>query len=85
LNYIVEMDSLDTIYILSFIKISSGIQRLIEEMQIYRQRGHRLRLLKNVNWKVCGRDRLCGLVVRVTGYRSTGSGSIPGATRFFEK
>jgi hypothetical protein len=27
-------------------------------------------------------DRLCGLVVRIPGYRSRGSGSIPGATRF---
>jgi hypothetical protein len=26
-------------------------------------------------------DRLCGLVVRVPGYRSNGPGSIPGATR----
>jgi hypothetical protein len=26
--------------------------------------------------------RLCGLVVRVPGYRSRGPGSIPGATRF---
>jgi hypothetical protein len=30
-------------------------------------------------------DRLCGLVVRVPGYKSIGSGSIPGATRFSEK
>jgi hypothetical protein len=30
-------------------------------------------------------DRLCGLVVRVPGYRSIGPGSIPGATRFSEK
>jgi hypothetical protein len=30
-------------------------------------------------------DRLCGLVVRVTGYRSGGPGSISGATRFSEK
>jgi hypothetical protein len=29
-------------------------------------------------------DRLCGLVVRVSGYRSIGLGSIPGATRFSE-
>jgi hypothetical protein len=28
---------------------------------------------------------LCGLVVRVLGYRSRGPGSISGATRFFEK
>jgi hypothetical protein len=26
-------------------------------------------------------DRLCGLVVRVLGYRSGGSGSIPGTTK----
>jgi hypothetical protein len=30
-------------------------------------------------------DRLCGLVLRVPGYRSRGPGSIPGATRFSEK
>jgi hypothetical protein len=31
------------------------------------------------------RDRLCGLVVRVPGYRSRGPGSIPGATTFSVK
>jgi hypothetical protein len=30
-------------------------------------------------------DRLCGLVVRVPGYRYSGPGSIPGATRYSEK
>jgi hypothetical protein len=30
-------------------------------------------------------DRLCCLVVRVPGYKSRGSGSVPGATRFSEK
>jgi hypothetical protein len=30
-------------------------------------------------------DRLCGLVVRVPGYRSRGPGSILGTTRFSEK
>jgi hypothetical protein len=30
-------------------------------------------------------DPLYGLVVRVSGYRSSGPGSIPGATGFFEK
>jgi hypothetical protein len=30
-------------------------------------------------------DRLCGLVIRVPGYRSRGPGSIPGATTFSEK
>jgi hypothetical protein len=29
-------------------------------------------------------DRLCGLVVRVLGYRSRNQGSITGATRFSE-
>jgi hypothetical protein len=31
------------------------------------------------------KNRLCGLVVRVPGYRSRGLGSIPGATRCSEK
>jgi hypothetical protein len=31
------------------------------------------------------RNRLCGLVGRVSGYRSRGPGSIPGPTRFSEK
>jgi hypothetical protein len=30
-------------------------------------------------------DRLYGLMARVNGYKSTGPGSIPGATRFSEK
>jgi hypothetical protein len=30
---------------------------------------------------VCFSDRLCGLVVRVLGYRSGGPGSIPGTTK----
>jgi hypothetical protein len=30
-------------------------------------------------------DRLCGLAVRVPGYRSKGPGSIPGTTRLSEK
>jgi hypothetical protein len=30
-------------------------------------------------------DRLCGLVVRIPGYRSSGPSSIPAATRFSEK
>jgi hypothetical protein len=30
-------------------------------------------------------DRLCGLVVRVPGYRSRGPGSIPRSSRFSEK
>jgi hypothetical protein len=35
--------------------------------------------------KCCLWDSLCGLVVRVSGYRSRGLGSIPGTTRFSEK
>jgi hypothetical protein len=30
---------------------------------------------------ICFTDRLCGLVVRVLGYRSGGPGSIPGTAR----
>jgi hypothetical protein len=32
-----------------------------------------------------GEDRLCGLVVRLLGYRFGGPGSIPGTTRFSEE
>jgi hypothetical protein len=32
-------------------------------------------------WVLHKKDRLCGLVVRVLGYRSGGPGSIPGTTR----
>jgi hypothetical protein len=39
--------------------------------------------MKHTFWGHSGscNDRLCGLVVRVLGYRSGGSGSIPGTTR----
>jgi hypothetical protein len=38
-----------------------------------------------INLKAVNIDCLCGLVVRVPGYRSRGSGLIPGATRITEK
>jgi hypothetical protein len=37
------------------------------------------------DWLGAIKDRLCGLVVRILGYRSGGSGSISGATTFSEK
>jgi hypothetical protein len=42
-------------------------------------------ILSNCPVKVDFVDRLCGLVVRVPGYRSRCPGSIPCATRFSEK
>jgi hypothetical protein len=38
----------------------------------------KIKLIRNVEGSY---DRLCGLVVRVLGYRSGGPGSIPGTTR----
>jgi hypothetical protein len=39
--------------------------------------------LEKINDDICiEKDRLCGLVVRVPGYRSRAPGSIPGSTRF---
>jgi hypothetical protein len=35
----------------------------------------------NISMYIIYSDRLCGLVVRVLGYRSGGPGSIPGATK----
>jgi hypothetical protein len=39
----------------------------------------------NLDLYLSNMDRLCGLVVRVPGYRSRGPGLISGATRFSEK
>jgi hypothetical protein len=43
-------------------------------------------LMLNTNLNLCSMegvpDRLCGLVVRVSGYRSRGPGSVPGTTKF---
>jgi hypothetical protein len=41
----------------------------------------------HINFVLCSgmNDRLCGLVVRVSGCRSKSLGSIPSATRFSEK
>jgi hypothetical protein len=36
---------------------------------------------ENISVRFVKEDRLCGLVVRVLGYRSGGPGSIPGTTR----
>jgi hypothetical protein len=44
---------------------------------------HAKRWLLNKQYKYAAHLR--GLVVRVSGYRSRGPGSIPGATRFSEK
>jgi hypothetical protein len=45
----------------------------------------RLRRKWDYNIEMDITDRLYGLVVRVPGYRSGGSGSISGATRFSEE
>jgi hypothetical protein len=42
------------------------------------KRGHRITFKGRIYLSY---DRLCGLVVRVLGYRSGGPGSIPGTTR----
>jgi hypothetical protein len=57
----------------TFFHTSSSSQMLISNISF---RLHYLLLIT---------DRLCGLVVRVLGYRSGGPGSIPGTTRFSEK
>jgi hypothetical protein len=44
-------------------------------------------LLRKLGWfsRTIPLDCLCGLVIRIPGYRSKGPGSIPGTTRFSEK
>jgi hypothetical protein len=69
-KYAFEMDSGAMIYIRSFIEIGSGIQKLTWD--IHRQHNDFVSLRKN---------RLCGLVVRILGYKSGGPGSILGTAR----
>jgi hypothetical protein len=40
-----------------------------------------MKFIKDFNIVIVQFDRLCGLVVKVLGYRSGGLGSIPGTTR----
>jgi hypothetical protein len=44
---------------------------------------HLMRIINSLDVAIF--DRLCGLVVRVPGYRSRGPGSISGTTKFYEK
>jgi hypothetical protein len=46
---------------------------------------HILKNVMNLKRVEIAKDLLCGLVVRVPGYRFRGPGSISGATDFFEK
>jgi hypothetical protein len=65
-------DSLDLVFI--YCKYRSTVAKLIElQASLY------TRISESNNY------RLCGLVVRVPGYRSRSPSSIPGATRFSEK
>jgi hypothetical protein len=41
--------------------------------------------VENIFFCLNSGDRLCGLVVRVLGYRFGGPGSIPGTTRFSDQ
>jgi hypothetical protein len=61
---------------------------------VFRQSGHPeilknsakfVRASKLFVWKYIKFDRLCGIVVRVPGYRSIGLGSISCTTRLSEK
>jgi hypothetical protein len=42
------------------------------------------RMKQRIRSDCSSHDRLCGLVVKVPGYRSRGPGSVPGAARFSE-
>jgi hypothetical protein len=42
-------------------------------------------VVDEVHYRIYKSDRLCGIVVRVPGYRSKGPGSISGTTRLSEK
>jgi hypothetical protein len=63
-----------------------SINMILPRLQGYDSNSHRLER----SWMILSRiiqnyDRLCGLVVRVSGYISRGPGFVPGASRFSEK
>jgi hypothetical protein len=58
---------------------NANCKRRLRDLTIDRRIILKLMLIK---WGVRTPDRLCGLVVRVPGYRSRVPGLIPGATRF---
>jgi hypothetical protein len=49
--------------------------------QTVKQESRRSNIHEKIYWLTAPLDRLCGLVVRVFGYRSGGPGSIPGTTK----
>jgi hypothetical protein len=57
--------------------VDRGVSRGQTDQSIYLH----LKIRLKFRFKACTEDRLCGLVVRVLGYRSGGPGSIPGTTR----
>jgi hypothetical protein len=68
-------------------KRNKGIRRR-NKREDGKQRRRKVAVVKNevnIGGEEGGDDRLCGLVVRVPGYRFGDPGSIPGATRLPEK
>jgi hypothetical protein len=54
-------------------------------LRVYKAFFEDIRLILILSTVCNTKDHLCGLVVRVLGYRSRGPGSIPGATRLSEE
>jgi hypothetical protein len=61
--------------------VSMDLAGATEENQETLSQSIRSALRNSYGRKLLADDRLCGLVVRVLGYRSGGPGSIPGTTR----
>jgi hypothetical protein len=60
-------------------KLKTQTRLLVREGAPHQQTGDCLKIIKGRRGQIG--NRLCGLVVRVLGYRSGGPGSIPGSTR----
>jgi hypothetical protein len=63
-------------------KLNVSLQRTQESIT---SPNHNYTKLRGLSPRAKYTDRLCGLVVRVSGYRSKGPGSIPGSTSLSEK
>jgi hypothetical protein len=75
-----------------FVSVSLSLQQTREaafttSLWRYQRLSHLVAAFRGLHFYILSaqKDHLCGLVVRVPGYRSRGPGSVPGAARFSDK
>jgi hypothetical protein len=81
----VQIHSKTCIFFNAALTYASSSIHNVSEVDLYRKNANILRSQVIRSQELWPLHSLCGLMVRVPGYRSRGTGSIPGAARFSEK